>query len=59
MIVGGPLWKKGFETVAIDMPGYSVTKVAPGRLVTYDDWVRIASAFIDAELSADPPCSMA
>lgn len=54
MIVGGPLWKKGFETVAVDMPGYGATKVAPGRLVTYDDWVRIASAFIDAELSADP-----
>ncbi len=54
MIVGGPLWKRGFETVAVDMPGYGVTKPAPGRLIAYDDWVRIASAFIDAELSADP-----
>lgn len=54
MIVGGPLWKRGFETVAVDMPGYGMTKVAPGRLVAYDDWVHIASALIDAELSADP-----
>ena len=27
MILGGPLSKDGFETIAIDMPTYGVTKV--------------------------------
>lgn len=53
-IIGAPLARSGFEAVAIDMPGYGVTKVAPGMTVTYDDWVAAASDFIDAELARDP-----
>lgn len=53
-ILGAPLARSGFETVAIDMPGYGVTKVARGVTVTYDDWVAAASDFIDAELARDP-----
>lgn len=53
-ILGAPLFRRGFETVATDMPGYGVTKVAPGAKVTYDDWVQAASDFIDAELTRDP-----
>ncbi|WP_104494444.1 alpha/beta hydrolase [Paracoccus denitrificans] len=53
-ILGAPLARSGFETVAIDMPGYGVTKVARGVPVTYDDWVAAASDFIDAELARDP-----
>ena len=54
MILGAPLARSGFETVATDMPGYGVTQVAPGVTVTYDDWVAAASDFIDAELARDP-----
>lgn len=54
MIVGGPLAKLGYETVAVDMPGYGMTKVKSGHLVEWGDWVNIASEFIDTELAADP-----
>lgn len=53
-ILGAPLARSGFETVAIDMPGYGVTKVAPGVTITYAEWVAAASDFIDAELARDP-----
>jgi len=52
-ILGRPLAERGYETVAIDMPTYGVTEVAPTTLVTYDDWVQIGSDLIDAELAKD------
>lgn len=52
-ILGAPLFRSGFETVATDMPLYGVTKVAPGLTVAYDDWVQAVSDFIDAELERD------
>lgn len=52
-ILGRPLAERGYETIAVDMPTYGVTKVAPGALVTYDDWVQIGSDLIDAELAKD------
>lgn len=52
-ILGRPLAERGYETIAIDMPTYGVTEVAPGALVTYDDWVRLGSDLIDAELTRD------
>lgn len=53
-ILGGPLAKLGFECIASDMPGYGVTEIRPGALVTYDDWVRAGSALVDAERARDP-----
>lgn len=53
MILGGPLSKDGFETIAIDMPSYGVTEVRKGSLVKYDDWVDLASDYIDYELQRD------
>jgi alpha-beta hydrolase superfamily lysophospholipase len=53
-ILGSPLFKRGFETIAIDMPEYGMTQVAPGALVTYDDWVQAGSDLINAELAKDP-----
>ena len=32
-ILGRPLYESGLETVATDMPGYAVTKVAEGVTV--------------------------
>lgn len=54
LIVGGPLSKHGYETLAIDMPGYGLTKVNPKDKFTYDTWVQLASDFIDAERARDP-----
>lgn len=53
MILDGPLSKDGFETIAIDMPNYGVTEVRKGALVKYDDWVNLASDYIDYELQRD------
>lgn len=54
MILGVPLHSAGFELVAIDMPGYGCTQVAPTKPVSYDDWVQIANDFINFELENDP-----
>jgi pimeloyl-ACP methyl ester carboxylesterase len=52
-ILGAPLARLGFETIAIEMPGYGLTEVGPGAPVSYDDWVQAGSDFIDAELARD------
>jgi alpha-beta hydrolase superfamily lysophospholipase len=52
-ILGSPLFRRGFEAIAIDMPEYGMTRVAPGVVVTYDDWVQAGSDLIDAELEKD------
>ncbi len=52
-ILGHPLFKRGFETIAIDMPEYGMTQVASGALVTYDDWVQAGCDLIDRELEKD------
>ncbi|KAA1419009.1 alpha/beta fold hydrolase [Nocardioides humilatus] len=53
LILGRPLAERGYETIAIDMPTYGITEVAPGALVTYDDWVQIGCDLIDTELAKD------
>lgn len=53
MILGEPLARRGYETIAVDMPEYGMTEVAKGALVRYDDWVRAGSDLIDAELARD------
>ncbi len=53
MILGAPLARRGYETIAVDMPEYGMTQVAKGALVRYDDWVRAGSDLIDAELARD------
>lgn len=53
MIVGGPLAQDGYETIAVDMPTYGVTDVAPHTIISYDDWVQCGSDLIDAELAKD------
>ena len=52
-IIGGPLAKYGFETVAIDMPLYGMTVVNQKKPVTYDDWIQIGSDYVDNELTKD------
>lgn len=53
LVLGHPLAERGYETVAVDMPTYGVTRVAPDALVTYDEWVQIGSDLVDRELARD------
>lgn len=53
MVLGAPLARRGYETIAIDMPEYGMTQVAEGALVRYDDWVEAGSDLIDAERARD------
>lgn len=53
MILGKPLADRGYETIAVDMPGYGVTQVGKGKAVRYDDWVQAGSDLIDVELAKD------
>lgn len=52
-ILGAPLARRGFETVAIDMPEYGLTHVGRGEPIRYDDWVQAASDLVDVELAKD------
>lgn len=52
-ILGAPLARRGFETIAIDMPEYGLTEVRRGKPIRYDDWVQAGSDLIDAELARD------
>jgi alpha-beta hydrolase superfamily lysophospholipase len=52
-ILGAPLARRGFETIAIDMPEYGLTDVGPDEPVRYDDWVQAGSDLIDAERARD------
>ncbi|WP_435220292.1 alpha/beta hydrolase [Streptomyces sp. Tue6028] len=53
LILGAPLAKRGFETVALDNLGYGLTQVRPGTVPTYDDWVDLVVDFLDHERSRD------
>jgi alpha-beta hydrolase superfamily lysophospholipase len=53
LILGAPLAQRGFETVALDNLGYGLTRVAPGTIPSYDDWVDLAVDFLAYEQSRD------
>jgi alpha-beta hydrolase superfamily lysophospholipase len=52
-ILGAPLHRRGFETIAIDMPEYGVTRVAPASRVHYDDWVQAGIDLVSVERARD------
>ncbi|WP_197463451.1 MULTISPECIES: alpha/beta hydrolase [unclassified Alcanivorax] len=49
MIAGGPLYRHGFDVMALDLPGYGMTQVNPDETLTYSVWVELVSDFIDAQ----------
>ena len=53
MILGVPLQAAGYEIIAVDMPNYGLTQVAPHANIAYDDWVNISNDFINFELEKD------
>ncbi|WP_037366787.1 alpha/beta hydrolase [Amycolatopsis orientalis] len=53
LILGAPLAKRGFETVALDNLGYGLTQVKPGTTPSYEDWVDLVVDFLAYEQSRD------
>lgn len=53
LLLGAPLAKRNYETIAIDLPGYGLTQVGKGHSISYSDWVQVGSDLIDAELAKD------
>ncbi|GAB3385676.1 alpha/beta hydrolase [Amycolatopsis echigonensis] len=53
LILGAPLARRGFETVALDNLGYGLTQVKPGTTPSYDDWVDLVVDFLAYEQSRD------
>ncbi|MGW4118592.1 alpha/beta hydrolase [Nocardia sp. NPDC004711] len=53
LILGAPLAQRGFETVALDNLGYGLTRLAPGTIPSYDDWVDLVVDFLAYEQSRD------
>ncbi|TGZ13189.1 hypothetical protein DV517_72730 [Streptomyces sp. S816] len=53
LILGAPLARLGFETVALDNLGYGLTQVRPGTTPSYDDWVDLVVDFLAHERSRD------
>jgi alpha-beta hydrolase superfamily lysophospholipase len=46
-----PLYKRGFEVIAPDLPGYGLTYTKD--TVTYEHWLEVVNALIDEELRKD------
>ncbi|MFJ6011354.1 alpha/beta hydrolase [Streptomyces sp. NPDC092952] len=53
LILGAPLARRGFETVSLDNLGYGLTRVGPGSVPSYDDWVDLVVDFLAFEQSRD------
>lgn len=53
LILGAPLARRGFETVALDNLWYGLTVLAPGTIPTYDDWIHLVVDFLAHERARD------
>lgn len=53
LVLGAPLARMGYETVALDNLGYGLTQVKSGTTPTYDDWIDLVVDFLLRERARD------
>ena len=53
MILGAPLARRGWETVALDNLGYGMTQVRRGTTPGYSDWVELVTDYLTHERGRD------
>lgn len=53
LILGQPLAEAGYETMALDFPGYGLSQNTAGKAIIYDDWVAVLTDFIAHEAAKD------
>ncbi|MCX4093226.1 alpha/beta hydrolase [Nocardia sp. alder85J] len=53
LVLGAPLARRGFETVALDNLGYGLTRTRPGLTPGYGDWVDLVVDYLAHERARD------